>query len=92
MLKAVCKLNNIKRPKLQKMYKLNKSTLLYPEGLITLNKSASEIITMCDGSLSILEIKNVLIDKYSIICPNEISDSVDTLLLNAFSNNWIIIE
>jgi hypothetical protein len=86
------KLNNLKKPVLQKQHRLNKCNLLYPEGIVTLNKSACEIITMCNGKLSILEIKNTLIDKYSIICPIEISENVDKLLLLAFSNNWIIIE
>jgi len=87
-------LNNQKKPKLQRDHRFQKSNsvLLYPEGLITLNKSACEILDLCDGFHSILQIKDILYEKYSIIDPIQLEADIDQLLTNAYFKNWIVLE
>ena len=86
-------LNNNKKPKIQKNYRLKKEKttciLLYPEGLITLNPSACEIFSMCNGNLTINEIKDIIYEKYKIIDPVYIENEIDNLLKDAFFKNWI---
>ena len=82
---------NKKKPKIQKnfTFKKKESVLLYPEGLITLNSSACEIMSMCNGNLDISEIKDIIYDKYSIIDPIQLNSEIDQLLKDAYLKNWI---
>ena len=41
-----------------------KHLLLFPEGLLVLNQTAHEIITMCNGKNKVITIVNSLGDKY----------------------------
>jgi pyrroloquinoline quinone biosynthesis protein D len=92
--KVFCFANRInvhRKPKLQREHKLKReqSILLYPEGLITLNSSACEIISMCDGTRTISDIKIALYDKYKIIDELQLSNQIDRLLEDAYFKNWI---
>ncbi|HEY6222214.1 MAG TPA: pyrroloquinoline quinone biosynthesis peptide chaperone PqqD [Gemmatimonadales bacterium] len=42
----------------------NRHILLYPEGLVTLNPTAAEILGLCDGRRTVEEIVSVLRSKY----------------------------
>jgi pyrroloquinoline quinone biosynthesis protein D len=41
-----------------------KHLLLFPEGLLVLNQTAHEVITMCDGKNKVITIVKSLSDKY----------------------------
>lgn len=61
--------------------------LLYPEGMITLNESASEILSLCRGQLTIAEIIHTLEQKFPQAGP--LADDVYEFLTVALSNGWI---
>ncbi len=90
----VCKLDNTKKPKIHKLHKLHKSesecVLLYPEGIVTLNTSSCEILKMCNGNNTVLDIKKNLYSIYNFLDEADFYSEIDTLLLTAYSNNWII--
>ncbi len=88
------KLNCKLVPKIKTNYKLKKdlSIILYPEGLVTLNASACEVLSMCDGIKSINDIKDIIYTKYKIIDEAQLSDQVEHLLEIAYFNNWIAIN
>lgn len=76
------------KPKLNsKIYKLRKNRLLYPEGIVTLNESAYKILSLCDGNLTVPEIKECLFQEYKI---NEyINNDIDEMLILFHKNNYI---
>ncbi|HEY4277701.1 MAG TPA: pyrroloquinoline quinone biosynthesis peptide chaperone PqqD [Conexibacter sp.] len=41
-----------------------RQTLLYPEGALTLNQTAVDVLELCDGARSLDEIAGVLSEKY----------------------------
>ena len=84
VLSLASSVNNKKKPKLQKDHRLKKDpgVLLYPEGLVTLNSSACEILNLCDGNLNITQIKNTLYEKYQIIDPIELETEIDVYFKN----------
>ncbi len=60
--------------------------LLYPEGMIKLNESSSEILNLCDGSRNQDEIILTLEKKY----PNaDIKQDITEFLEQAHANGWI---
>lgn len=63
--------------------------LLYPEGMVQLNQSAGEILSLCDGSRSVIEINKALCEKFDM--PDLTSDILD-FLKEAKSRNWIRYE
>ena len=92
-------INNRKKPKLQKDHRFQKNltnsssgVLLYPEGLVTLNNSACEILSLCNGNLSITQIKDTIYEKYQIIDPIQLEPEIDNLLKDAYFKNWITLE
>ncbi len=92
-------INNRKKPKLRKDHRfqknltnLNSGVLLYPEGLVTLNNSACEILSLCNGDLSITQIKDTIYEKYQIIDPLQLEPEIDQLLKDAYFKNWISLE
>jgi pyrroloquinoline quinone biosynthesis protein D len=65
----------------------NSHVLLYPEGMVTLNDSASEILQLCDGEQDVSQIIVKLEAKF----PAAGSLEVDILefLEEASANGWI---
>ena len=58
--------------------------LLYPEGVITLNDTASEVLKLCDGKNDIDRIKTKLLNKYDTI------DGIDEFITDAIEKKWIV--
>lgn len=79
----------LKRLSINKFYKFqyeklkNSYVLLYPEGRINLNDTASEILKLCDGTMTKNMIANTLLNKYDNI------EGFDEFLKEAIENNWI---
>lgn len=81
------------RPKLNPKYLLrweksqNAYILLYPEGVIKLNQSASEILKRCTGGMSvddiIAELSGLFIDA------PDITQSIYKFLENSYAKGWI---
>ena len=64
----------------------NSFVLLYPEGMVTLNESSSEILKLCDGTRSEEEIIAVLEKRF----PNAaVEEDVYQFLKDAYENGWI---
>lgn len=61
--------------------------LLYPEGMVTLNGSASEILQLCQGELTISELINALEEKFPEA--GELKGDVLAFLKEAKNNGWI---
>ena len=60
--------------------------LLYPEGMVRLNPSASQILKHCDGSLTEAEIRHAL----SSQCPDaDFHDELGRFLEVAWERGWI---
>ena len=60
--------------------------LLYPEGMITLNDSASEILKRCDGSRDMEGIIADLLDRYP---DADLRDDVEQFLGEVRERGWI---
>lgn len=60
--------------------------LLYPEGMIKLNPSASEILKYCDGNHSVSAILNLLQQQYP---EANLEEDVREFLETAHENGWI---
>lgn len=69
--------------KLQFEKKLNNYVLLYPEGMVTLNESSSEILKLCNGKNTVDDIKQNLLQKYDSI------DGLDDFIQDALKNDWL---
>lgn len=67
--------------------KQNCFVLLYPEGMVQLSQSAGEIMNLCDGKRTILDIVNILEDKFKIV---GLKNDVEEFLVDAKERNWII--
>lgn len=64
----------------------NSDVLLYPEGMVTLNQSASEILKHCDGSRSVQEVVEELERKFSA---RDLTQDVISFLEAALERGWI---
>lgn len=64
----------------------NSDVLLYPEGMVTLNQSASEILKHCDGSRSVKEVVLELERKFSA---RDLTNDVVSFLEAALERGWI---
>lgn len=60
--------------------------LLYPEGMVRLNGTASEILKCCDGATSVPDIIAMLEQKFNM--PSLKAD-VEGLLGHAYEKDWI---
>ena len=67
--------------------KQNCFVLLYPEGMVQLSQSAGEIMNLCNGERTILDIVNILEDKFKIV---GLKNDVEEFLVDAKERNWII--
>ena len=77
----------VSRPKLNRIYKLRGKKLLYPEGIVSLNDTAVKLLSLCDGTRKIIEIKDVIFDEYGFdtVINHELNES----LLEFYNNKWI---
>jgi pyrroloquinoline quinone biosynthesis protein D len=57
-----------------------KHLLLFPEGLLILNQTAYDIITMCDGKNKVITIVNSLGDKYKTHVDEDIKELLRRLV------------
>ena len=63
--------------------------LLYPEGMVQLNQSAGEILNLCDGNNSVVEINQILCDKFQM---EDLTQDIKSFLIEAQNRNWILYE
>lgn len=60
--------------------------LLYPEGMVKLNKSAAEILKLCTGEMSVAEL---IRDLNAQFLDADVADDVSRFLQVAYENGWI---
>ena len=65
----------------------NCHVLLFPEGMVKLNDSASEIIKLIDGKISVQQIVKLLGEKFPQA--GDLTDDVAEFLLTAVEKRWI---
>ena len=63
--------------------------LLYPEGMVQLNQSAGEIMNLCDGKNSALDISKILEDKFQVA---DLKKDVEAFLEEALTRKWVMYE
>lgn len=63
-----------------------KDVILYPEGIVELNRPAAEILKLCDGTRNLDAIVSELERKFET---TGIRDDVEGLLQSALNNGWI---
>lgn len=79
-------------PKLNRLFRLQYEeaqkahVLLYPEGMVKLNQSASEILLLCNGSRTVVEIVAALEEKFSA---KGLEADVRSMLEEATRRNWL---
>jgi pyrroloquinoline quinone biosynthesis protein D len=79
-------------PKLNRLFRLQYEeaqqthVLLYPEGMVKLNQSASEILLLCDGSRTVDEIVSTLEAKFST---TGLQADVRSMLEESVRRNWL---
>ncbi|PLY07979.1 MAG: pyrroloquinoline quinone biosynthesis peptide chaperone PqqD [Arcobacter sp.] len=61
--------------------------LLYPEGMVQLNQSAGEIMNLCDGKNSCLDIAKLLEEKFNM---PDLKKDVEAFLLEAMERKWVV--
>ena len=67
--------------------KQNCFVLLYPEGMVQLSQSAGEILNLCDGKNTALEITDTFEEKFNLV--GLLSD-VSEFLEDAMNRKWVI--
>lgn len=63
--------------------------LLYPEGMVQLNQSAGEIMSLCDGKNSCLDITKILEEKFQM---SDLKKDVEAFLTQAIERKWVMYE
>ncbi|ADG94429.1 coenzyme PQQ synthesis D [Arcobacter nitrofigilis DSM 7299] len=61
--------------------------LLYPEGMVQLNQSAGEIMNLCDGKKSCLDISKILEEKFQM---PDLKKDVEAFLTEAIERKWVM--
>ena len=61
--------------------------LLYPEGMVQLNKSAGEIMNLCTGKFNMNDITEQLETKFKV---TNLKKDVQAFLEEALKRNWIM--
>jgi len=80
------------RPHLRKGFRLQweeaqgAHVLLYPEGMVKLNRSAGEIMIRCDGATTFAEL---VCDLERAFSRNHLAEEVRGFLAHAFAQRWI---
>jgi pyrroloquinoline quinone biosynthesis protein D len=65
----------------------NCHVLLYPEGMVKLNLSASEILKCCDGTRSVNDIVTALEAKFNV---SDLRRDIEAMLQHAYEQNWVV--
>lgn len=79
-------------PKLNRLFRLQYEeaqkthVLLYPEGMVKLNQSASEILLLCDGTRTVEGIVSALETKFNA---RGLEADVRSMLEEATRRNWL---
>jgi len=79
-------------PKLNRLFRLQYEdaqkthVLLYPEGMVKLNQSASEILLLCDGNRTVGDIVAALETKFNA---TGLEADVRSMLEEATRRNWL---
>lgn len=79
-------------PKLNRLFRLQYEeaqkthVLLYPEGMVKLNQSASEILLLCDGTRTVSDIVATLEKKFNA---TGLEADVRSMLEEASRRNWL---
>ncbi|WP_334119681.1 pyrroloquinoline quinone biosynthesis peptide chaperone PqqD [Limnobacter sp.] len=79
-------------PKLNRLFRLQYEdaqkthVLLYPEGMVKLNQSASEILLLCDGTRTVVQIVATLEAKFNA---QNLQADVQSMLEEAVRRNWL---
>ena len=63
-----------------------KNIILYPEGMVELNDSSTEILKLCDGTRNLAQIVNELEQKFST---SGLTNDINAFLEIALQNGWI---
>jgi pyrroloquinoline quinone biosynthesis protein D len=63
-----------------------KDVILYPEGMVELNQSSSEILKLCDGTRNQEQIVTDLEQKFAT---TGLKNDIDKFLQEALQNGWI---
>lgn len=63
--------------------------LLYPEGMVQLNQSAGEIMSLCDGKNTCEEIAKLLEEKFQT---SNLKKDVEAFLTEALERKWVVYE
>lgn len=63
--------------------------LLYPEGMVQLNQSAGEIMNLCDGKNTALDIAKILEEKFEM---SDLKKDVEAFLIEAINRKWVNYE
>ncbi|WP_321797408.1 pyrroloquinoline quinone biosynthesis peptide chaperone PqqD [Caballeronia sp. J97] len=80
------------RPKLKRLFRLqwepaqNAHVLLYPEGMVKLNQSASEILLRCDGTR---DIPALVADLEQAFNATGLGDDVRAFIAGARARGWL---
>lgn len=80
------------KPRLNKLFRLQYEkaqkayVLLYPEGMVKLNQSASEILLLCDGTRTVEQIISELEAKFNV---ENLGNDVTSLLGESARRNWL---
>lgn len=81
------------KPALNPLFRMQYETaqkshvLLYPEGMVKLNDSASQILLLCDGSRTVDEIVNELERKFGL---SNLGPDITHMLAESTRRNWLI--
>ncbi|OJA00501.1 pyrroloquinoline quinone biosynthesis protein PqqD [Rickettsiella grylli] len=65
--------------------------LLYPEGMITLNTTAAEILKLCDGYRSITTIISALHTQYTHGAILHLTEDTHHFLITALQKGWLTV-
>ena len=63
-----------------------KNVILYPEGMVELNESSTEILKLCDGTRNLAQIVSDLEQKFST---SGLTNDITAFLKVALQNGWI---
>ena len=63
-----------------------KDVILYPEGMVELNKSSAEILKLCDGSRNLAQLVTTLEEKFAT---SGLTNDISSFLEVALQNGWI---
>lgn len=80
------------QPRLNRLFRLQYEeaqkthVLLYPEGMVKLNQSASEILLLCDGTHSVAQIVEALERKFGA---SNLGADVTAMLEESVRRNWL---